>query len=182
MAAPTALTAVYPDAQGVYDVFGEAGTKWRLDDDQTGVLSTLEAAVLTRLYSVATAWVKFHLANYDLSDYPAADNAGHWMVYRWACVRVALDVCKRRGNPAMGSLQAMYDEAKETLEAIQAGKTTLADVAQHNSPSMSLANVRLNDLRHTRKLEVQTTISDRIPARHDQATDWVSKRVPDPNL
>jgi hypothetical protein len=179
MAAPANLTTVFPDRAGVDDILGEAGVKWRLDDDRSGALSTLEEAVGTRLYCEATAWVKFHLSKYDLSDYPATDNAGHWLVYRWACIRACLMLCKRRGNPAMGSLQAMYDEAKEYLEAIQAGTKTLADVMQVASPSMSLSNMRLDDRYHTRKQRVERTISDQIPAVHDQAKDWVSNNLPE---
>jgi hypothetical protein len=179
MAAPANLTTVFPDRQGINDVLGEAGVKWRLDDDRTGVVSADEEAVLTRMYSEATAWVKFHLSKYDLSDYPATNNAGHWLAYRWACIRATLHLAKRRGNPAMGSLQAMYDEAKEYLEAIQAGTKTLADVMQVASPSMSLSNMRLDDRYHTRKLRREPTISDQIPAVYDQANDWVSTNLPE---
>lgn len=181
MAAPAALTTVFPDRQGINDVLGEAGVKWRLDDDQTGVVSTAEESILTRLYSLGTAWVRLHVQNYDFSDYPATDNIGHQLVYWWACIWVAFHLAKRRGNPAMGSLQAMYDEAKEQLQAIQKGETTLADVAQIASPSMSVSNVRIDDSYPTRKLRVERPISDQVPARHTQNKDWVGEIVREPN-
>lgn len=179
MAAPTVLSTVFPDRTGVNDILGEAGVNRRLDDNQSGVVTSAEEAMLTRLYSEATAWVRFFLVKYDLSDYPSDNVAGHWMVYRWACIRVAYQLCRRRGNAVVGTLQAMHDEAEETLKLIQQGKMALADVAQTASPSMSLANVRLSDRYHTRQMRVERTISDSIPARHDQAKDWVSDVVPE---
>ncbi len=179
MAAPAALSTVFPDRQGVNDILGEAGVKWRLDDGQSGAISAAEEAVLTRLYSLATAWVKQKLANYDLSDYPNGDIASHHLIYRWACIHATVQLCPRRGNPVPGSLQKMLDDATKTLDGIQAGRENLPDVAQTSSPSMSLSNVRLDDFYLTRKLRVETNTSDPIPARHDQAKDWISSTVPE---
>jgi hypothetical protein len=178
MAAPAALATVFPDTAGINNILGVAGVKWRLNDAQTGAISTDEQAYLTELLSEATAWVRFHLANYDLSDYPQA-TAGHWMVYRWSNIWVAFHLAKRRGNPAMGSLAEMYQKAEQTLEEIQAGQKTLADVAQIASPSMSVSNIRLDEWYLGRKQRVVPTTSDVVPARHDQAKDWVTSTIPE---
>lgn len=179
MAAPSVLTTVYPDRQGVNDILGEAGVNRRLDDNQSGAVASAEEAMLTRLYSEATAWVKYYLVKYDLSDYPTDDNAGHWLVYRWACIRAAFQLCRRRGNPVPGTLDAMHAEALETLKAIQSGEETLADVAQVASPSLSLSNLRLDGRYHSKQLRVIGTTSDTIPAKHDQSEDYVSKIIPE---
>lgn len=174
MAAPAVLSAVYPDLAGVEDILGEAGVKFRLDDNQSNTVTAHENARLTRLFSSVTAMIQLHLVNYSVSD-----QAENWNVYYWSCVICSYRLCKRRNQPVTGSLQDMYNEAMAMLKAIQSGEMMLANVAMLASPSMSVSNLRLDGRYHTRQLRVEKTISDSVAAKHDQAVDWVSSQVPE---
>ncbi len=176
MGAPAALTTVIPDRAGVMDILGETGTNLRLDDDQKGAVNSFDEARLTRLFSLATDKVcNFYLARYDSTEL-----ASNWTVYDWCCIFAAYRLCKRRGNQAPGSLQALYDETVAMLERLQSGELYLAQVAQRGSPSLSMSNVRLDGRYHTKQLRVEGSISDTIRPKHDQSHDWVSEVVPEP--
>lgn len=168
-APPTPLT----DVDAINGFLSERGRELRLDDDQSGALSATETGYVNTAVGVGTGFVADKLA----ALYSVDDLATSWTAWHWATVAAVRWLFARRGNPIPTSLQMLYEEARQDILNIVAGKTAL-DLPLRDAMVPGLTNVRMDGRYYHQRLRVQRTISDRVPAKHKQNRDVGSESIP----
>ena len=166
--APAALSTLYCTEEDLQNLLSEEGERLRLDDQGDGYLNALERTALTKAISYATTRVNF----YCQPLYATADLSTSWLANEWATIIATRWLCTRRGNPCPDSIQKMYDEALEDLQAVKAGSHQIPDLGYRNVAWPAWSNVTVRPEYHYRKQRVQRPISEQTPTQYPQAPDW----------
>lgn len=166
------------DRAGVQQVLGRCGVDIRLDADRTGVVSAQEEAILTDSLRFGTEFVHALLGG----RFALAQLAKSWLIYRWASIIAAQNLCLYRCGNVPASLQAEFERAENYLQLIMSGQMPLASIASKSGTGVSMDNMRMDGRFGAKQLRVETTISDgsRVQ-RSPQIMDIPTRYIPERN-
>jgi len=160
---------VYCVEADVNDLLSQEGVELRLDDDSTGAISTTERQVLT---VKGIYWATSRVNLYLVPRYEASQLATSYIVNEWCTRFAARWLCSRRGNSPPASIEDLYQEAKEEMADVLAGKMQVPDIGARSPEWPLWSNIRFDDSYGVRKLRVERPISERTQAGYQQNIDW----------
>lgn len=174
---PAALTYTYCTSADVVALLSVYGVDARLDDDSSGTVTPEELAYLTtNLVNYATSKVNL----YAQQLYDSSDLANSWLVNEWATVIACQRLCLRRANPVPKSIEALYEEAVETLVQVRGQQAYIPDIPLRNSQMPTWSNVRVDPWYRVRQIRLERPLSERTPDQFPRNTDWFSNIYTEP--
>ena len=172
LAAQANLYCTQLDIQHLLSV---VGTTARLDDDDTGTITTDQQLGMQQAMNYATARVKF----YAQPRYDDIGLASSWMANEWATVIATHWLCTRRGNPVPDSLkELMYGDGTAAnrgvmgdLSEVRKGIGKIPDIGTRNVEWPAWSNMRVDPAYRLRKIRVERPISENTPTQYPQQID-----------
>lgn len=116
------------------DILSEEGVRYRLDDDETGTITTDDINRINRFIERAGLEVGMILRHrYSDSEWQGSDppNDTPAAVQYMVAIIAARGIFGRRGLPAYEELVRQYEMVQEWLADIKAGRFTLVGVAEY---------------------------------------------------
>lgn len=121
-----------------------------------------DATLTTPAINLATAKVnRFCQPLYDTEDL-----ATSWSVWQWATAIASHWICARRNNPIPGSLNNMYLESLDELQAVAKRDFPIEDIGYRNNVAAVWSALRMDRRWGVGQLRVERPLSDRTPIKN----------------
>lgn len=156
MSAPAAPDVLLTDRTGIERVLSQAGVDARVNVSRTTVVSDAEEAEVTHVAAYASDLVQNLVGN----RYAAADLATSYLVYTWASVIAAYELCLYQAGFVPQALLSEYEQVLDRLQKVGAGQDRLASIPSSQGAGVAMDNLRLDPRFRYKQLRRERTISD----------------------
>lgn len=127
----------------------------------------------TQAINLATAKVN----RFCQSLYDVADLALSWSVWSWATSIACHWLCARRQNPIPSSINNLYLESLDELQAVRSGNLIIEDIGFRNNIMPQWSACRIDNRWSLKKMRVEAGLSDRTPAQYPRQYDLASQII-----